>query len=372
MPATIRPSPSRTGTNTDETVTSAEDLIQKHAQMTDPFAKFAKELNHLTQELMHISFSDIGSAAAKKLIPYANSFFEGIMRAYQQDLHLILRPDDVWQAFITQFSFYVNGLADREKEFVLSAENTIGHPDMMDVAKVARNLSRLVEEKLDEDIRRLIIPDFTTTTETDVAVASITMLATTQKYFEYRTNEGCGFPSVTLLGERDDWVKMRTRLDTLPIYGLECAEWGKLLVPIFDRFIAMFDCPGDERLKKFWLNFAYSERNGCRTPDSFSGWMTAFAFWQADGSRSKGPRERMVEQDASLLTLDGHVYPRILQGSVPHGVVRASVVIRYHGQTDDITDLVAGSVGMTVVEENEQGTTVQPRSGWWMTLNKKK
>jgi hypothetical protein len=57
---------------------------------------------------------------------------------------------------------------------------------------------------------------------------------------------------VTLLGNRNDWVNMRQRLDLLPKHGAQAEHWSKLLVPIFDRFIAAFDQPDDEELKIFW------------------------------------------------------------------------------------------------------------------------
>jgi hypothetical protein len=36
----------------------------------------------------------------------------GTIRAFQQDLHLVLRPDDVWLAITMQFRFYVAGHAE--------------------------------------------------------------------------------------------------------------------------------------------------------------------------------------------------------------------------------------------------------------------
>lgn len=129
-----------------------------------------------------------------------------------------------------------------------------------------------IEENLvDKEIRDWIILDFTTTTDNDIAVASSTMMATMQKYFHYSGRTGCGFPSVTLLGERNNWVKMRQRLDLLPKYGAEAEQWSKLLVRIFDRFIATFDRPDDEELKTFWEQVCQAERNGSGEPNIFSG-----------------------------------------------------------------------------------------------------
>ncbi|KAF2624857.1 hypothetical protein BU25DRAFT_460701 [Macroventuria anomochaeta] len=126
---------------------------------------------------------------------------------------------------------------------------------------MARKFTCLVEEHLvDKETRNWIIPDFTTTTDNDIAVASITMMATMQAYFE------------------SDWIKMRQRLDQLLQYGEQPTEWAKFLVPVFDWFNATFDRPDDEGLKSFWLTVCHADHGGSGQPDVFSGWKTAFAF----------------------------------------------------------------------------------------------
>jgi hypothetical protein len=59
---------------------------------------------------------------------------------------------------------------------------------------------------------------------------------------------------------------MRQRLDQLPQYSRQSTEWAKLLVPIFDRFVATFDRPEDEYLKTFWLSVFHVERGGSGLP----------------------------------------------------------------------------------------------------------
>ena len=44
--------------------------------------------------------------------PSYNGFSDTVLRAYNQHHHLVLRPDDVWQAIILQFNFYVNAHAE--------------------------------------------------------------------------------------------------------------------------------------------------------------------------------------------------------------------------------------------------------------------
>jgi hypothetical protein len=52
----------------------------------------------------------------------------------------------------------------------------------------------------DPSFREWILPQFTTTTKTGQAVASIILMSTLQQYFGYGLLMLCSLPSVTLLG----------------------------------------------------------------------------------------------------------------------------------------------------------------------------
>ncbi|KAF9695598.1 hypothetical protein EKO04_006467 [Ascochyta lentis] len=163
MPVTIRPSLEKAGVNTDAAVKFSEDLLRKCEQMKYPSAGFAKCVPYKVpfSPIMHCSFKDIEQGAAPRLIPYANGFIEGVDRAYQQDLHLVLRPEDVWQAVITQFCFYVNGYAKELRQKVVAHEgkkklelHAGPSPDSIDVAIMTKKLICLIEEHLvDQEIR---------------------------------------------------------------------------------------------------------------------------------------------------------------------------------------------------------------------------
>jgi hypothetical protein len=59
---------------------------------------------------------------------------------------------------------------------------------------------------------------------------------------------------------------------------------------------------------------------------------------------------------------------------VPSGVVEVPVLIKAFDQNMEYaTTAVAGSIGMEILEDDEEkGTTVQPRSGWWMVEETRK
>lgn len=230
---------------------------------------------------------------------------------------------------------------------------------------MARKLAAIVEEQLiDKELRNWLIPDFSTTTDTDIAVASIPMLATIKKFFTYEAHTGCGFPSVTLHGEQSDWQNLRTRASVLAsgTYGADLATWAHLLTPILDHFIATFKSPASDALKEFWLSAVHANPRLSGQTATFSGWITAFAFFTPQGARNRQPRERGM--GVRGCELDGVVYPVVRQDTVPSGVVEVGVLVRNYKREIGMR-VLAGSVGVEVVEE-EGGDGVRPRSGWFM------
>jgi hypothetical protein len=91
---------------------------------------------------------------------------------------------------ITQFSFYVVGHAETlRSRFVAHTDKKVldlgkiaNTFETLEVNKMARMFTAAMEEHLiDNEIRDWIIPDFNTTTDNDIAIASMAMMATMKK-----------------------------------------------------------------------------------------------------------------------------------------------------------------------------------------------
>lgn len=99
--------------------------------------------------------------------------------------------------------------------------------------------------------------------------------------------------------------------------------------------------------------------------------MTAFAFWKTDGERNPGISLHYTPKPH--LELDDQKYFRIRQNIVPRGFAKVSFVIHDMERSVELhTEVIAGSVGMSILDESPKTFTVQPRSGWWMFLIKQK
>ncbi|KAL4862581.1 hypothetical protein BDV12DRAFT_178609 [Aspergillus spectabilis] len=108
------------------------------------------------------------------------------------------------------------------------------------------------------------------------------MMGTLQKYFSYTMELTCGIPSVTLLGEKEDWEKLVKRLDRLPTLGDEPARFAELLRPVLGFFVASFEKPEAPEVLDFWSRCAHRESMGSG-PSYLCGWVSVFCFWNEEG-----------------------------------------------------------------------------------------
>ena len=152
--------------------------------------------------------------------------------AYNHHHDLVWRPDDVWQVILLQFSLYVTcnseKLHDKFVDFKGKRKLKIKVYETLFTVDFGNITRRMVDEQIvknikDPSIADWLIPKFSTTTENDRIVASVTMMATLLSYFEYATVLLCGLPSITLLGTINDWKSLRNKVDRLLEFDEEMA-----------------------------------------------------------------------------------------------------------------------------------------------------
>ncbi|KAJ6545423.1 hypothetical protein B0H19DRAFT_1212277 [Mycena capillaripes] len=331
-----------------------------------------------------------------KVIPRENGFVNTVMSAYNSHYALVIRPDDVWLAIISQFSFYVNANAE------LMRANFVAHEEKKkleilgswppDFGTLAREMGQMIHKNVvDPALREWILPKFSTTTITDTTIGSMLMMATMKKYFKYKMSFTCGIPRVTLDGERQDWELVLRRLEKLKEYGLQTIAWYHLLVPVISWFVNAFDDPNSPKNLSFWQRVVSDEEYGCDGSEC-SGWITAFCVFSAKG-RWQGPglntdrRQSTAPESLSSrqfwsaymmpvhgphLRLDGIEYPVIDTDDVPAGYVEVDVIVDDLGHEFPCA-IVAGLVGMGFSSSHDRSVsrtgkndTVRPVRAWWM------
>jgi hypothetical protein len=346
--------------------------------------------------MIQTSFNE---ANLKDVTNSGNGFVYSCIEAYNNHYHLTIRPEDVWFAILSQLGIYINGNAEElrhvfvahkgKKELVVYGCGTI---DTFDFATFPPQIMREMSKHMnDPDLPEWIKPDFSTTTPDDMVVACILMMGAMQNYFDYSCTM-CGLPSVTLLGERNDWQKLFDKADRLKDISEQAATFHSLLKPVLGYFVRSFDEPDSPEVVSFWNHIAHFEDGGSG-PAYLSGWLTAFCFWDSDGKMLYQPPDVIAPGNywANRVgcDLDGTLYHVVDDSGIPAGYMGVPVKV-----IDDIEykcRMVAGSVGIRCAssgkpiertpryfrssQQTESSMTtqevvgldsVQPLSGWWM------
>ncbi|KAJ7133112.1 hypothetical protein C8R44DRAFT_899458, partial [Mycena epipterygia] len=327
------------------------------------------------------------AAKIPNVLPTRNGFVNTVLSAYNGHYALMIRPDDVWLAILSQFNFFVNANAELlranfvahegKRELIIHAEGTrfdINFEDM------ALQMTYLIEKNVvDPALRQWATPDFTTTTG----------------YFSYTFDcFTCGIPRVTLEGERSDWVNILGRLEKLKEYGIQTIAWYHLLRPVISRFILAFDAPASQENIDFWQKVAHRTSADCG-PDYYSGWINAFNVFSEDGAwlghRLKTPTLSQISPETLTaeefwsaysftsrrwLIMDGTPYHPLDTNRVPLGYAGVDVILIDAGERFD-TFMVAGMVGKQVSSSDDpslsstgKDDTLQPVAGWWICTKK--
>ncbi|CAL8089663.1 unnamed protein product [Orchesella dallaii] len=283
-------------------------------------------------------------------IPRNNGFVNTVVDCYNSHHNLIVRPDDIWAAIMIQFSFYVNKHAEEFRgkfvDFEGKRELQVTFPGSLRNAPYDLGVKLLTKEidrnLIDPEVKKWILPSFSTTTDNDLVSIGVVFMATMKKYFDYKECLMCGIPNVTLEGTVADWENIHNRLEKLKEYKL--VKWYDLLEPVMKQFVNAKRGTVD---LDFWQRICHYESGGSG-PDYLSGWITVFCVFDQDGNLQ-----------ASLTK-----WPRIESDDVPTGIVEVNIKINDNGAEYNSV-MFAGHVASEVKDD---GCTLQPTLGWAMTL----
>ena len=331
-------------------------------------------------ELMQSSF---GSDIKRPIYASANGLLHGAIMAYNEHHHLQIRPEDVWFAILSQLSFYINAHAEELRSMFVAHEGRkelrlvyMGNRYTVDYGVFAKQMGELIEKNVvDPELREWMMPAFSTTTKDDTIIASVLLMGAMQKYFSYKCRIMCGLPSVTILGEKADWELILQRLEKLKTFGDEPTQFYTLLKPVILRFIRSFDDPTSDDVINFWQRIAHFTSGGSG-PSYYSGWITAFCFWDDEGGckypmhslGGRGNDDMWKRARYPGLTLDDALYHRIESDSVPSGYSTVPVTVDDNGHVFSAV-MIAGSVGIGCSSSQERVDaldTIHAETGWWM------
>ncbi|KAM9994838.1 hypothetical protein ACTFIY_001039 [Dictyostelium cf. discoideum] len=287
---------------------------------------------------------------------YLNSFVYSAWESYNNHHHLVLRPDNIWMAILTQFSFYVNKNSEElrekfvdfngKKELVVETEYPILEAPF---DKLTIAMSNQIQSNIkDPSIKDLIIPNFTTTTESDKVVFSIALMSTMKNYFNFVFQTYCGLSEVTLLGEINDWINLKERVEKLIQFDNKdgvIKKWLVYLSPVIDKFI---DSANGNPDTTWWNQIVdYREQSG---GDVLTGWLATFCVFDNDGKYND---DAYIHSDSYGKEKVNYPWPRVSADSIPNGFVSCPVLLKDIDQEYNST-IYPGHFGSKLFDNNSK------------------
>ncbi len=298
--------------------------------------------------------------------PVAHGFIYSVKEAYNNHHALIIRPEDVWLAILTQFSIYVGKNAEALRSHFVTHSGkkeleVIGDGNLRtaDYEKLSILMGNEIQKNVVPNVQNWIVPNFSTTTKIDRMVASVVLMASMKKYFTYKYTLRCGLPEVTLLGTKEDWEDLYSRAKMLVKYEVEAnsndsiiQKWYKLLEPVLKNFVET--ASGKPNLE--WWNKC-CHYNGGSGIHYLTGWITVFSVFDEN--------EEWIGDNFKVATMFGTItseWPIIDSNKLASGSVTVDITVDDNGKIYN-TVMVAGSMGVSIV-----GNSLQPVTGYKLSL----
>ena len=308
-----------------------------------------------------------------------------ILEAYSYHHDLVLRPDNFWQAILTQFGFYMLGNAEELRDRIVDFQGKTklvvgGGRDIFttDFGACAEDFVDEISKNIrDPSIAEWLLPSFTTTSPSDRIAASVSVMSAMQKYFSYEVVCGCGIPNVTLLGEVADWEVLRSKIDRLlefEVSGNNYMEtWHAWLAYVCDKLVESASGSPDMH---FWETIIKHEPNGS-CEGHFTGWMSSFNVfthkgeWQGDNFEfpedegysydTEDSDDEQVKHDSdSDDEQEKQWFPIINPDDICKGICFVPVKV-IDGQKEYDCTMFAGHLRSEIKEE---GTCIVPQIDW--------
>ncbi|PPQ68079.1 hypothetical protein CVT24_002943 [Panaeolus cyanescens] len=332
----------------------------------------SRSTENVYQEFLQSTFSFAPGQLGNLSIHPRNGFVDTLLYAYNDHHNLVISPDNVWIAILTQFNFYVNAHAEELRSQFVEHEGKkhlviedVGTRYTVDFGKLATRMTTAIQENVvDPELQQWILPNFSTTTSNDTVVCAVTMMATMKAYFTYEFQLRCGIPSVTLLGEKEDWERILEKIEKLKTFGAEPTLWASLLRPIITCFLDAFH--GNYNIQ-FWSRICHIDSFGSG-PSYLSGWINAFCVWNSDG-KWIGPVAAPGSASCPIpgigAPLANSAYHRLDMSKIPAAICEVDVLLDDNGERFDCV-MVAGHVGS--ITSGAARDTVQPFPAWFLAI----
>lgn len=228
---------------------------------------------------------------------YDHGFINAAVTAFAHHRHLSLAPDHFWLLITQAVSQHVGAheeeLRDRfvshagTNELVVYVDHFVLHGNN-DWSQPVDLLTHQIRGNCKPGVADMCVSDFSTTTGDERVACMMTLMKTTENYFEYTMVTRCGIPSVTLEGTLNDWAILRHRAEDLintlclPQFA---STWLATLLPVLDALYASARGGVEGVVAEFWQNFV-KQGSASGTGTCITGWINVFFPYTGRGKQN--------------------------------------------------------------------------------------
>lgn len=336
-----------------------------------------------------------------------DSLPSSILRAHRFGVPLVLRPDDVYLAILSQVKFILMSQPARSQQtkgLRPIIEHMTTFPCHNDRAQgISLHLKAQSKNEMptkddidayikaqvsDPELAKILFPGFTTSDPNDDIVRTTVFLsAGLDPEYTHPATTARGIPSVHLQGTVPDWTLLSELIAQLAQLNEAVASYTVMISPIVQRLVQTLAESDSAAVRSFWAQAVHHE-HARRVSTVYTGWMTAFCMFS---KRSAGCAKDVMEElqrfgdGVSRYELDGVRYPWVLHDEVPTMHVEIDVLL-VHDEGNEAKGLVHGRMvaGLKEVENMFQGEipgasessgdgqetirmgAVAPQAVWWV------
>ncbi len=204
-----------------------------------------------------------------------NGLYQLLKHGYSWHAPIEIRPDDILNNVSCIWAKYIVGNAEKFREFFVDHEGkkdltyySGGSYSGKRMPEFMVGLIALIREDQGKDDIFWSAATFTTTDRVDKLLRSAAMLASQKEYYKYGISLACGFPSITLLGTKEDWEVLEDSIGLMPAPDQELSLWKNEILDVIAKMQS-----GDE---DFWQSCLTEKPYGSGSQAIISGWIVNF------------------------------------------------------------------------------------------------
>eukprot|EP01084_Bolivina_argentea_P285000 488622_1 len=183
-----------------------------------------------------------------------HSFIIAAELAYFLHYPLRISPSHIWLMILHAVGIHVDKNAELlrnkfvthqgKKELIVERDEFVKGSRNNDWSGVIKEFAAQIDKNTVNNTVPLLECDFSDTTPVMKISGKVAIMDMCKHYFEYTMRCGCGFPQITLSGNKKDWVKLRNKTSKLLSEKVDVKfgkNWLMALIPLIDRFIDAYD-----------------------------------------------------------------------------------------------------------------------------------